>query len=166
MMAQVASTMTILKSKEETELVFEYPCRACEIMLSLTIDNKTYLITDSTFTVDIIDVEKKSIHSQIDLAGGMVRCAVVVGDFIILGVEDADNENGPGNILCYGVESLEKVGEETTGDHVTPFCLKALSSNPNQIMVGLSNGCIQLFSIHKQSNKPLSIASAAISAAP
>ena len=164
-MGKVQTTMTVLKNKEEAELVVEYTNRACQILIALPMDDgKVYLLTDSTFTVDIIDVAEKRIHSQIELAGGLVRCAIVVGEFIVLGVEDPKNENGVGNILCYDSKTLEKMGEERTEQLVTPFCFKAMKGS--QIMVGLSNGCIQLFSVHKKSQKPLSVASASIDAAP
>jgi hypothetical protein len=62
-MGKVQTTMTVLKNKEEAELVYEYTNRACQIMLALPLDGKFYLLTDSTFTIDIIDFQKKRIHA-------------------------------------------------------------------------------------------------------
>jgi len=69
-----------------------------------------------------------------------VRCAIVVGELIIVGVEDPKNDNGSGNILCYGARTLEKLGEERTEQLVTPFCFH--HTNSNHLMVGLSNGSL------------------------
>ena len=70
----------------------------------------------------------------------------MIGELIVLGIEDEENDNKAGNIICYDAKTLEKVGEERTDQLVTPFCFKAVKEN-NQIMVGLSNGCLQLFSL-------------------
>jgi len=166
-MGKVITTMNVLKQKEEAELVYEYTNRACQFLLKLILDGKTFLVTDSGFTIDIIDVENKKIVNQIDdLAGNLIRCGIIIDKMIFLGIEAPAKEKNEGNILVYDSKTFQKIGSESTDEMVTPFCFKSIVSNANQFMCGMSNGCLQVFSINKNNANPVRGASKMIEAAP
>lgn len=137
---KVNTTMAVLKNKEESASVKDYTVRSCQLLAKLPIGDKTYLMTDSTYSIDVIDPSQKKLVAQIDLAGGLLRCSLVLNNVIILGIEDPKMNTGHGNIIAYDNESFLKIGDEKTEALVTPLCIQ--SYGESQFVVGMSNGCL------------------------
>lgn len=56
------------------------------------------------------------------MAGGLLRCALVLENHFILGIADEKSKTGHGNILAYDINTFERVGDVMTEALQTPLC--------------------------------------------
>jgi hypothetical protein len=151
-------TMSVLSDKNEQTTVYEYNSRSCTILAKIEVQNKIYLLTDSMFTIDIIDIEEKKVAHSIEIPGGSLRCCLVIGKYIILGIQSKETSN----ILAYNAQTFAKVYGISTENFATPLCLA--QKGKSFFVAGLDNGCIQLFQVHTGSQELISVGSRAIKA--